>query len=78
MEDWARGKAGRRAHGMGAEHGEGQIKWQSTADHRTHKKCETERRAWARAGRKAGLTAGQDMTGQDRRGEGREVKGRIG
>ena len=41
MEDWARGKAG-GGHGKGAEHVEGQVKWQNRADRRTQKKCETE------------------------------------
>ena len=76
--EWRAGQGVRQGggHGKGAEHGEGQIKWQSTADRRTHKKCETERRAWARAGRKAGAhgRTGQDRTGQDRTGEGREGK----
>ena len=55
-----------------AEHVEGQIKWQNRADRRTQKKCETEWRARARAGRKAGAEgrAWQDRTGQDRAGYG--------
>ena len=75
-ESWARGKAGRRAR-QGAEHVWGQVKWQNRADRRTQK-CETERRARARAGQKAGLRAGQDKTGQDRTGQGRAGYSNLG
>ena len=41
---WRSGERGRHGgeHGKGAEHDEGQVKWQSRADCRTPKKCETE------------------------------------
>ena len=64
MEGWARGKAWRGGgHGKGAEHVEGQVKWQNRADRRTQKESESEGHVPGRGGRQ-GLRAGQDRTGQ--------------
>ena len=66
VEGWARGKAWRDGgHGKGAEHVEGQVKWQNRADHRTETKYESEGHGPGRVGRQ-GLRAGQDRTGQGR------------
>ena len=66
MIGWRAGQGARQGggYGKGAEHVEGQVKWQSRADRRIQK-CETERRTRARAGRKTGEEgrAGQGSTG---------------
>ena len=64
MEGWAGGKAWRGGgQGKGAEHVEGQVKWQNKADPRTQKKYENEGHGPGRGGRQ-GLRTGQDRAGQ--------------
>ena len=59
-----KGKAWRGGgHSKGAEHVEGQVKWQNRADRRTQKKYESEGH-WPGRGGRQGLRAGQDRAGQ--------------